>query len=154
MAVVRWKPGLFGWHRDPFGEMDRFRREMGKLIDAFNVGRRSDQVAGVFPALNVSDDEDNLYVRAELPGVAPEDIEITTKESNLILEGERKTTAEGEKVPYHRREREAGTFRRIISLPTRVDADKITAVCKNGVLTVTLPKAAETKPRQIEVESV
>ena len=153
MAIVRWKPGLFGWHRDPFSEMDRFRREMGKVIDAFNVGRRTDHLAGVFPALNVSDDEDNLYVRAELPGLAPEDIEITTKENDLILKGERKIAAEGEKVSYHRRERESGTFRRIISLPTRVDADKITAVCKNGVLTVTLPKAAEIKPRQIEVES-
>jgi HSP20 family protein len=153
MAVVRWKPGLFGWHRDPFSEMDRFRREMGKLIDAFNAGRGSDHSAGVFPALNVSDDEDNLYVRAELPGVAPEDIEITTKENNLILKGERKIAAEGEKVSYHRRERESGIFRRIISLPTRVDADRISAVCQNGVLTVTLPKAAEIKPRQIEVKS-
>ncbi len=154
MAVVKWKPGFFGWHRDPFSEMDRYRREMGKLLDAFNVGRRTDHAAGVFPALNVSDDQDNLYVRAELPGAAPEDIEITAKENNLILDGERKIAAEGGKrVSYHRREREAGTFRRIISLPVRVDADKITAVCKNGVLTVTLPKAAEKKPRQIEVES-
>ena len=153
MAVVRWKPGHFGWHRDPFSEMNRFRSEMGKVLDALNAGRRTDHAAGVFPALNVSEDEDSLYVRAELPGVAPEDIEITTKENNLILKGERRIAAESEKVSYHRREREAGTFRRIISLPTKVDTDKITAVCKNGVLTVTLPKAAEIKPRQIEVES-
>ena len=151
MAVIRWKPGLFGWHRDPFAEMHRLRREMDNLLDG---SRRSiASTAGVFPALNVSEDEDNLYVRAELPGVVPEEIEITTKENNLIIKGERKIATEGEKVSYHRREREAGSFRRIISLPTRVDAEKVAAVCKNGVLTVTLPRAAEQKPRKIEVAS-
>ncbi|UCG20640.1 MAG: Hsp20/alpha crystallin family protein [Deltaproteobacteria bacterium] len=153
MAVIRWKPGFFGWHRDPFSEMDRLRREMDRIAGAFAGGRGIAPGAGVFPALNMSEDDHNLYVRAELPGVAPENIEITTKENNLILKGERKIAAEGEKVSYHRRERDAGKFRRIISLPTRVDAEKVTAVCKNGVLTVILPKAAEAKPRQIAVES-
>ena len=153
MAVVRWKPGLFGWHRDPFAEMGRLRSEMDKIFDAFAGRRGIAHTVGVFPALNVSEDANNLYVRAELPGVAPEDFEITTEENNLIIKGERKIAPEGEKVSYHRREREAGRFRRIISLPSRVDADKVTAVCKNGVLTVTLPKAAEAKPRQIEVKS-
>ncbi len=149
MAVVRWKPGFFGWHRDPFAEMHRLRREMDRIWDASTRA----STAGVFPALNVSEDEDNLYVRAELPGVVPEEIEITTKENNLIIKGERKIATEGEKVSYHRREREAGSFRRIISLPTRVDAERVAAACKNGVLTVTLPKAAEVKPRQVEVKS-
>lgn len=149
MAVVRWKPGFFGWHRDPFAEMHRLRREMDRIWDASTRA----STAGVFPALNVSEYEDNLYVRAELPGVVPEEIEITTKENNLIIKGERKIATEGEKVSYHRREREAGSFRRIISLPSRVDAEKVTAACKDGVLTVTLPKAAEVKPRQVEVKS-
>ncbi|MGD8530752.1 MAG: Hsp20/alpha crystallin family protein [Syntrophobacterales bacterium] len=153
MAVVRWKPGFFGWHRDPFSEMNRLRREMDRIFGDYANGRGIAPAAGVFPALNMSEDDSNLYVRAELPGVAPEDIEMTTKENNLILKGERKIAPEGEKVSYHRRERDAGKFRRIISLPTRVDSDKVTAVCKNGVLTVTLPKAAEAKPRQISVKS-
>jgi HSP20 family protein len=153
MAVVRWKPGFFGWHRDPFSEMNRLRREMDRIFGDYASGRGIAPAAGVFPALNMSEDDSNLYVRAELPGVAPEDIEMTTKENNLILKGERKIAPEGEKVSYHRRERDAGKFRRIISLPTRVDSDKVTAVCKNGVLTVTLPKAAEAKPRQISVKS-
>ena len=151
MAVVRWKPGFFGWHRDPFAEMHRLRREMDKLSDSSTRGIAS--TAGVFPALNLSEDENNLYVRAELPGVVPEEIEITTKENNLIIKGERKIATEGEKVSYHRREREAGSFRRIISLPTRVDTEKVTAACKNGVLTITLPRAAELKPRKIDVAS-
>lgn len=153
MAVVRWKPGFFGWHRDPFSEMNRLRREMDRIFGDYASGRGIAPAAGVFPALNMSEDDSNLYVRAELPGVAPEDIEMTTKENNLILKGERKIAPEGEKVSYHRRERDAGKFRRIISLPTWVDSDKVTAVCKNGVLTVTLPKAAEAKPRQISVKS-
>jgi HSP20 family protein len=153
MAVVRWKPGFFGWHRDPFSEMNRLRREMDRIFGDYAGGRGIAPAAGVFPALNMSEDDSNLYVRAELPGVAPEDIEMTTKENNLILKGERKIAPEGEKVSYHRRERDAGKFRRIISLPTRVDSDKVTAVCTNGVLTVTLPKAAEAKPRQITVKS-
>ncbi|UCG12564.1 MAG: Hsp20/alpha crystallin family protein [Deltaproteobacteria bacterium] len=152
MAVVRWRPGLYGWHREPFAEADRLRREMDKLLDTFTGRKGAVSSTGVFPALNVSEDQGNLYVRAELPGVAPGEIEITTQENNLIIKGERKIAAEGEKVSYHRREREAGTFRRIISLPTRVDADKVTAACRNGVLTVTLPKAAEAKPRQVEVK--
>ena len=151
MAVIRWKPGFFGWHRDPFAEMHRLRREMDNLLATHERGIAS--TAGVFPALNLSEDEDNLYVRAELPGVIPEEIEITTKENNLIIKGERKIATEGEKVSYHRREREAGSFRRIISLPSRVDAEKVTAACKNGVLTITLPRAAEAKPRQITVKS-
>lgn len=153
MAVVRWKPGFFGWHRDPFSEMNRLRREMDRIFGDYAAGRGTAPAAGVFPALNISEDDSNLYVRAELPGVDPKDIEMTTKENNLILKGERKIVAEGEKVSYHRRERDAGKFRRIISLPTQVDANKVTAVCKNGVLTVTLPKAAEAKPRQIAVKS-
>ena len=152
MAVVRWKPGLFGWHRDPFAEMDRLRREMDRVFGSVSARRGISHSAGVFPALNVSEDENSFYVRAELPGVVPEDIEITTKDNNLILKGERRIAAEGERVSYHRREREAGTFRRIISLPTQVDVSKVTAVCKNGVLTVTLPKTSEAKPRQIEVK--
>jgi len=151
MAVVRWKPGFFGWHRDPFTEMNRLKREMDNILATHERGIVS--TAGVFPSLNLSEDEDNLYVRAELPGVVPEEIEITTKENNLIIKGVRRIATEGEKVSYHRRERESGSFRRIISLPTRVDAEKVTAVFKNGVLTVTLPRAAELKPRKIEVAS-
>ncbi|MCG6983100.1 MAG: Hsp20/alpha crystallin family protein [Deltaproteobacteria bacterium] len=153
MAVIRWKPGLFGWHRDPFSEMDRLRREMDSIYSALVEGRGSVPAAGVFPALNMSEDDHNLYVRAELPGVASENIDITTKQNNLIIKGERKIAAEGEKVSYHRKERDAGNFRRIISLPTPVDTNKVTAICKNGVLTVTLPKAAEAKPRQISVKT-
>jgi HSP20 family protein len=153
MAVVRWRPGFFGWRRDPLAEMDRIRREMDKIFDSYTGMRGIPHVAGVFPALNVSEDQDNLYVRAELPGVDAKDIEITTEQNNLIIKGNRKIPTEGEKISYHRREREAGTFRRIISLPSHFDSEKVKASCKDGLLTVTLPKAREAKPRQIKVQS-
>jgi HSP20 family protein len=152
MAILRWRPGTFGWHRDPFVEVEAIQREMGRLMDSLSSAWRGVTPAGVFPALNVSEDGDNLYVRAELPGVHAKDLEISVQDENLVIKGERKIGTEREKASYHRREREAGTFQRIISLPTRVDAGKVTAVCKNGVLTVTLPKAAEVKPRQIAVK--
>ena len=151
MAILRWRPGAFGWHRDPFGELESLHREMNRLMDSVGGAWRGLSGAGVFPALNVSEDGDNVYVRAELPGVNAKDLGISVHDNNLVIEGERKIAPQGEGVSYHRREREAGTFQRIISLPTRVYAEKVTAVCKNGVLTVTLPKAAEVKPRQISV---
>lgn len=153
MAIVRWRPGLFGWQRDPYSAMGDLRKEIERLFDAFDGTPRAVIRSGVFPALNVSEDADHIYVRAELPGVSPEEIEITTHENNLIIKGERKIPAEAEKVSYHRREREAGSFRRITSLPTQVDTNKVTATCKDGVLTVTLPKATEAKPRRIDVKS-
>jgi len=96
--------------------MEDLRREIDRLIDSFGGTSRGVARSGVFPALNVSDDADNIYVRAELPGITPEEIEITAHANNLIIKGERKIPAEAEKVSYHRRERESGTFRRIISL--------------------------------------
>ncbi|UCG11273.1 MAG: Hsp20/alpha crystallin family protein [Deltaproteobacteria bacterium] len=155
MVTVKWRPGLSGWQREPLSEMNRLRREMDRIWDSLSGTRRSGSIsgAGVFPPLNVSEDVENVYVRAELPGVAAEDMEITTKDNNLVIKGERKIPTEGENVSYHRRERESGSFRRIISLPTQVDNEGVSAVCRNGVLTVTLPKAAKVKPRQVEVKS-
>jgi HSP20 family protein len=133
--------------------MERLQKEMNRLLDHYAAGHESTAPAGVFPLLNISEDMDSLYVRAELPGVKPEDIEITTHENKLTIKGERRIPAEGEKISYHRREREAGTFKRITTLPTQVDSHRVTATCKDGVLTLTLPKAPEVKPRQIKVKS-
>jgi HSP20 family protein len=153
MATIKWRPGLLGWHKDPFLEMKRLQREMSRLLNHFTGSHEPTAPAGVFPLLNLSEDEDNLYVRAELPGVDPGDIELTTHQDKLMVKGERKIPAEDETVSYHRREREAGRFQRVTALPVQVDTDSVTAVCKDGVLTITLPKASEAKPRQIEVQS-
>jgi HSP20 family protein len=141
--------------RDPFRELEQFRRQMDRLWEE-SFGREPlfRWPAGVYPLVNISEDQDHLYVRAELPGVNPEDLEITLENNNLILRGERKIPQEEKKVDYHRREREAGSFRRVVRLPERVDTDKVEATCKDGVLTITLTKPEEIKPKQITVKSV
>jgi HSP20 family protein len=152
MTIIKWRPGRPGYSFDPFAEMLRLQREMHRIYNTLAGTHEGSRAAGVHPHLNITEDEDNYYVRAELPGVDPDDIEITAQENDLIINGERKIPPEGENVSYHRREREAGSFRRITSLPTYIDSSKVTAVCKNGLLTVTLPKAPAAKARKIDVK--
>ena len=133
-------------------ELDNARREMERLFDSLG-GAAGPGRAGVFPAINVSEDSDTIYVRAELPGMTAEDLDITMEDETLTISGERKQPVEDEKASYHRREREWGTFRRSFTLNTRVDADKVRARHQHGVLTVTLPKAAEVRPRQIAIQA-
>lgn len=152
MAIVKWttKPlSQSGF----LSEFDRLRSRMQYLFDsASGLGaERGVSRSGVFPLMNVSSDENNLYVTAELPGVSPEHLELSVEKNNLTLRGERKIAEADQKVSYHRRERESGFFRRVIDLPVKIDADQVKAESKNGVLSVILPKAKEAKPRQISV---
>jgi HSP20 family protein len=103
--------------------------------------------------MNVTHDQDNYYVRAELPGLKADDLDISVTGETLSISGERKLPVEDEKAQYHRREREAGSFSRIVSLPGQIDAKKVEARCTNGVLTVTLPKAEAAKPKQITIKA-
>jgi len=134
--------------------MERLRRQM-ELLSGGRAGERlwSTPAAGVFPLMNITEDKDNYYVRAELPGLNADDLELSVTGDTLSVSGERKIPAEDEKAQYHRRERDAGKFSRIVSLPAQLDTGKVEASCKDGVLTVTLPKAEEAKPRQIAVKA-
>jgi len=123
------------------------------LSSAFTRTSSEDIPAGVFPMINVTEDKNNYYVRAELPGLKADALDISVTSDNLTITGERKMALEGDKAQYHRKEREAGTFSRIISLPAAIDADKADAKSVDGVLTVTLPKAEAAKPKQIVVRS-
>ena len=107
--------------------------------------------AGVFPSVNLTEDTDNYYVRAELPGIKADALDIQAVGRNLTLSGERTIASEGENVRYHRREREAGKFSRIIGLPGDVNTDKVDAKLVNGLLTVTIAKADAAKPKQITI---
>lgn len=140
--VPRWS--------DPFDDLGRFKR----LINAFDNPARSrldEPSAGVFPLLNVSATPDHYVVRAELPGIKAENLDITVSGSNLALSGERKIPEENQNARYHRREREAGKFNRALTLPGPLSADKVDARLKNGILTVIIPKADEAKPRKIAI---
>ncbi len=145
MAIVRWQPG-------ESSEFDRLRQEMDRLTNLLSWGPEP-FFSRVYPALNMTEEGDNFLVRAELPGVKGEDLDISVVEGRLVIRGERKIGAEGKDTNYHRKEREAGFFRRTITLPTKVAADKVSAAMRNGILTVTLPKSEETRPRRIAVKS-
>ena len=138
--------------RSPFGELERMRQNMERLFEEARAPYQPTQ-AGVFPLTNLSEDKDNYYIRAELPGVKGDELDIQVTGNNLAISGERKIAAEEEGAKYHRREREAGSFSRMIGLPGEVDTDKVDANLKNGILTVVVPKAEIAKPKQISVSS-
>ena len=138
--------------RNPFLALDRMKREMDLMFDQFSTGPYWPLRAGVFPLINLTEDKDNYYVKAELPGLAANDLEITATGNNLSISGERKIPSAGNNVKYHRREREAGKFSRIIGLPGEVDANKVDAKMVDGILAVRVPKAEAAKPKQITVK--
>ena len=145
MAIVRWQQG-------ELSEFDRLRHEMDRLTNLFYSGQEP-FLSRVYPALNLTEEGDNFLVRAELPGVKGENLDVSVVEGQLVIRGERKIEAEGKETNYHRREREAGFFRRTIGLPSKIAPNKVSASMKNGVLTITLPKSEEAKPRKIAVKS-
>jgi len=147
MTILRWHT-----ESDASGELDRLRREVDRLFHDFGGGREP-FFSRAYPEVNVSENGENFFVRAELPGVKPEDLDVTVVNGRLVIRGERKIAAEEERANYHRREREGGVFRRILALPDRVDPAKVSATMKNGILTVTLSKAEEAKPRKISVKT-
>jgi HSP20 family protein len=138
--------------RSPFDELASLRQRMDRLFEDSAGAQRGAQ-AGVFPLANLSEDKDNYYVRAELPGIKADELDIQVTANNLAITGERKITPENEDARYHRRERDAGTFSRMIGLPGEVDTDKVEAKLENGILTVVVPKAEVAKPKQIAVSS-
>lgn len=130
-------------------DWDDVRRDMERMLDSMTaVSARS----WVYPPINVSETDDQILVRAELPGVDAESLDVTMEQDTLTISGERRPHEE-QNASYHRRERSWGTFRRSFSLPRRVDSTKVAARFVNGILTVELPKAAEARPRQITVQA-
>ena len=142
---------LMGWSNS-LSEMDRLTRHMNALSKMM-LGRPGLQMfpSNVFPAINLTEDKDTYFVRAELPGIKSDEIELQVNGKKLTISGERKIQSEGENVKYHRREREAGKFSRVIGLPGEIDEDSVDANIVNGMLMVKIPKAEVAKPKQITV---
>lgn len=135
-----------------YSGLDQLRREMERLIGRFSPGSYRPHQTSVFPLVNLSEDKDNYYVNAELPGLDAEDLDITVNGSNISISGQRKITSAGNDVKYHRREREAGKFSRIIGFPGEIDANKVDASLADGVLTVRVAKAEIAKPKKVSVK--
>lgn len=138
--------------RGSYENLERMRRQMENLFNQISAGSTGRTRAGVFPAINLTEDTNAYFIRAELPGVKAEHLDIQATGTNLSISGERQTSTDMENFRYHRREREAGQFSRIIGLPGDIDSDRIQAKLVNGVLTVTVPKAEAAKPRQISIK--
>ncbi len=139
-----------GYHvRNLWDEMARLNREMSRHFS----GVQSGSSPGIYPPLNVYDDGESLVVRAEIPGIDPNDLEVSATGDSLTVKGERKREKGDEGTSYHRREREHGVFSRTLSLAQPINPDKIQASYKLGILQVVLPKADEAKPRTIEIAS-
>ena len=153
MTLIRYQaPELAPW-----SAADRWTNLRDELNSFFELpfwsgfGRTGQLFTGWSPALDLYQSNDNVVAVVELPGMRKEDIEISLHDGTLTVSGERKleSTSNGEKA--ERSERYVGRFRRSIALPTRVDAGKVSATYRDGILTVTLPKAEEVKPKQIQV---
>jgi HSP20 family protein len=147
MDLVQWRP---------FREVSRLRSEMDRLWDEyFGPGRRAFQPMeeAWMPAVDVSETADKVTVKAEIPGMEAKDIEISMVGDTLTIKGEKKVEREEKDENYHMVERSYGSFSRAMKLPAVVEADKVEATYKNGVLTVVLPKKEEVKPKAIEVKA-
>jgi len=136
---------------DPFRDLLRMQEEMSRAYDD-RLAFRASESMGWTPACDIFEDGEEVVVRAELAGVEPKDVDIRFENGVLTLKGERKLEKEEERENYHRVELAYGTFTRSFALPGTVDAEKIRAEAKNGVLAIHLPKKAEAKPRAIQVK--
>jgi len=130
------------------------QREVGRLFDGLfgDSDRDGNIMASWSPRADVTENSDSYLIKVELPGVSKNDVKITLRENILTIKGEKKAEKEEKEHNYHRIERSYGSFERSFSMPGNVKGEKIDASYKDGVLTVTLPKIEEAKPKEIEVK--
>jgi len=151
-SLIRWQhPEFASWRS--LGGLSGLRDEIDRLFDVplRELTRTSQLLSGWNVALDVYEDADNVYVKAEVPGMKKEDINLSLHDGSLSISGERKSETSHEGTETLRTERYYGRFQRTVTLPTPVAVDKVKAQYKDGILTVTLPKAEEAKPKHIDV---
>lgn len=148
------------WAWDPFQELEALRQQLERAFEDYRGGRRSFSptaflpglAARSYPLLNMNEDTDNIYVEALAPGLDPESLDVSVRDDVLRIAGEKPSVnPDIQAEAFHRNERSAGRFVRTVGLPASVDAGKVKAKYANGLLIITLPKAEEAKPKQIEV---
>ena len=153
MKLIRYQePESATW--SPMNRLASLRDEVNRLLDGTLAGFTGN--VGLFggwsPSVDVFQDKDNVFIKAEVPGMKKEDIDISFQDGMLTICGERKQESEVREGESFRSERFFGKFHRTVTMPTKVDPEKIKATYKDGVLTVELPKAAEARAKQIEVK--
>src|SRR5437764_11409903 len=142
MSGLNWQR-----HWDPFRD---FQREVGRLFESMEPVQRW-RVARVVPPINLYDAGETYILTAQLPGVGPEEVDLSITGETLTIRGDRKRSDGVPEESYRRQERHFGRWTRTVTLPDRVDGAKVSASFANGVLTVTLPKSEASRPRHISV---
>jgi len=148
MAIVRWLG-----ENDLFSQFDRMQREMERLLSPYRSSVSGSSTSGIYPPINLYDNGESFVVRAEIPGVDPNKLDLSVTGNTLTLRGERKQPEVEKGWNYHRQERDYGEFRRALTLPEMVDGTKVQASFKNGILEILLPRAEQAKQRKIQVTS-
>jgi HSP20 family protein len=143
MKLVRW---------DPFREFLTMSNRLNRTIDDPFIQRPEASFGAWAPPVDIFERQDHLVIRAEVPGIQKDDMDVRIENGVLTLHGERREEKEVKDVSTHLMERVYGSFTRSFSLPTTVDATKVTAVYKDGVLEVTVPKIETAKPKQVEIK--
>ncbi len=142
MSLIKWNPYNDAFN---FDDMDKMFNEMLPSV-------RSSQF-GFTPAVDMYEEKDNIIVETQLAGIDPEKINVSIENDVLCLEGEAEKKSEVDDKNYYRKEIRRGSFYRSISLPTKVEGDKASAVNEDGVLKISIPKASEVKPKNIKIET-
>lgn len=146
MAIVRW---------EPFRDLMTTQKEFERLFrEAFSPMQGETEVStrSWAPPVDIYETEDAIILKAELPGIDPKDVEVRVEDNTLYLKGERKFEKEVKEQNYHRVERSYGSFARSFSLPNSINADQVKAEFKDGLLTLTMPKREEAKPKTIKID--
>jgi HSP20 family protein len=144
MTLVRW---------DPFRELVAMSHRLNRTLNDPYTPRTEDSFGAWAPPVDIFERQDHLVIRAEVPGVQKDDMDVRIENGVLTLHGERKQETDVTEENAHRMERVYGAFTRSFALPTTVDATKVTATYKDGVLEVTVPKAETAKPKMVEIKA-
>ena len=152
MAIVRWGKGS-----DVMARIKEMQREMDSLLSGGGAGHRGGRESysrpSVYPPMNVYNDGETFIVRAEVPGIVPDSLDLEVVGDTLTVRGERQAPELPEGAAYHRRERDFGSFRRSLTLPEKVDNQKVAATCRDGILEIRLPHAEEGKARKVTISA-
>ncbi|MEW6246306.1 MAG: Hsp20/alpha crystallin family protein [Nitrospirota bacterium] len=153
-AITRWEPFKTRW--DPFKELEEMEKRLATFFGRVPVRSEGEKeamtVAEWSPLVDITEDEKEYVIKAELPEVKKEDVKLTIQDNVLSISGERKYEKEEKGKKYHRVERAYGSFMRSFTLPEDADGSKVSAEYKDGVLKVHLPKSEKAKPKAIEVK--
>jgi len=149
MTLVRWQPT---WRRSPFEGIATLQRQMNRLFEDVIPNEGDETIATWAPRVDLTEFDDRYEVTAELPGLTAEDVKLELENNVLTISGEKRSETERKDRSLYVCERNYGAFRRSFQFPSQIDAAKIDAGFKNGILTINLPRVEEAKPKQIEIK--